>query len=338
VVRGRVVGVVVASAVLSSVAASAFAGDALSRVAPAVDPPAIQIQAVYAPDGNPDLVASFYPNGDHEVTPIWSACRPADTNRCVPLKRAGELTPGPTPPGTVFQASASFRGRTYVARSAVWLGAVHTTAAPVLSGESHYHAKVVPHRGTWVGGWKADPSFRSGQFPSGGRGRDSDWRFVEACRTRDGRGCLRLNFTPVVIGSWLTGQYLFAFDERYAADTAIATVGYGPIAPPVPVGATVARSQPLGPVTGPPAPSARILRRAVRRGTRILLARVHCQPCRVRVSAWNSDNSPVSAAWTTVKGAALVGVPAKSLRPGLLHISMHLGDYPTDILGTTRLG
>jgi hypothetical protein len=55
---------------------------------------------------------------------------------------------------------------------------------------------------------------------------------------------------PVVVGRRFIGWYLFAFDQRFAADTIFASPGHGlPAAvPALKLGATVARSAPLGPV------------------------------------------------------------------------------------------
>jgi hypothetical protein len=60
-------------------------------------------------------------------------------------------------------------------------------------------------------------------------------------------------FARSPVGNWYTGWYLFAFDARYAADTFFAEPQYQAVAnvPTLRPGATVVRSAPLGPVTGP---------------------------------------------------------------------------------------
>lgn len=42
--------------------------------------------------------------------------------------------PGPTPAGTVFEARSVYKGKVYTARTATWMGTVHATAAPRLTG------------------------------------------------------------------------------------------------------------------------------------------------------------------------------------------------------------
>jgi hypothetical protein len=334
---GTRVGTAVASIGLIWVAGAASPASATGGAGPVRY--GIDIQATYQTDGNPELTANFSPNGSL-ATPTWSICRPQNVHVCASTYRKSELQPGPTSPGTVFQASARFRGHTYVGRSAVWQGTVRAVAAPRLEGVARYRARVIPHKATWVGGWKPDPNFKPPQLGafSGGHGPDSDGLSVEACRTRNATRCVTVNIPNPVVGRWLTGQYLFAFDQRFAYDTVFASVGYGPISPPVPVSATVARSVPIGPVIGPPAPSWRILRRARRRGGRILVARVRClvRPCRLVV--WVGDSSSGSShARMSVKGSALVTVPGRHLRPGPLDVLLYLGDYPGAIFGTSRL-
>jgi hypothetical protein len=234
----------VSVALVASAAAVAFSTAASSGSSA---PPgySVKIQAVYDARGNPSLVANFSPDGGL-VKARWSICPPPDVSVCATTRHVVFLTPGPSPAGTVFQAGAIYRRRTYVARTAPWLGTVHATRRPRLSGARRIGAAVTPHRARWAGGWPN--SF-------------DDVR-VEACRTRNAGHCVSLSAPeygfrrPPVIGPTLAGDYLFAFDERFARDTVFPAIGYGSPSsvPPLRVGPTVARSTRLGPVLGPRRP------------------------------------------------------------------------------------
>jgi hypothetical protein len=288
----------------------------------------VDIQTVFDKAGNPNLVANFAPDGGL-AKPIWSTCPPPDVNLCTPASKSQFLEPGPTPAGTVFQASATYQGHTYIARTAPWHGAVYATSPPQVNGSPRYHAAVTPTRATWTGGW-------GGEF---------DLLSVEACRTRAATHCVNLSAPkgygfstrPVVIAAWSTGWYLFAFDQRLAKDTAFAEPGYSDAAaiPPVHAGPTIARSALAGPITGPAPPKIRILHTATLTARRVLLARINCSvPCHVFLQV--NDNRTASDARVTVEGAALVGVPRRQLKPGPLHVTLNVDTGPF-INGTTRL-
>lgn len=298
----------------------------------------VAIQAVYDEHGNPSLVANFSPDGAL-AKPRWSICAPPNTNVCTPAKSTSQfLTPGPTPAGTVFEATASYNGNTYVARSAVWLGAVQAVTPPTLDGVPRSGTRVAPHGASWTGGWQTDPTFKASDgLGSGGRGPDFDYLSVEACRTTDPNNCVNLSAPaasgfskrPPVVGNWFTGWYLFAIDQRFAYDTAFAVPGYiTPAAvPPVKLGATAAHSAPLGPVVGPPAPKVTILRDAIVRRGRVLVARLRCS---VRCRAWLQVDArrAGSAAHVALIGSALVGVPRRQLRRGPLDVQIYVDDGP----------
>lgn len=198
----------------------------------------VNVQAVYDKAGNPDLTGNFSPDGG-VAKPIWSICPPPDVSVCTPANSKSQfLEAGPTPAGTVFQATATYNGNTYLARSALWQGTVRATTRPRLEGSARYGAPVKPHGASWAGGW----------------GSEFDLVSVEACRTRDARRCVNLSAPegygfsnrPPVVGAWFTGWYLFAFDQRLPHDILFAEPGYGSAAavPPVKAGQTVARSAP----------------------------------------------------------------------------------------------
>ena len=220
----------------------------------------VGIQAVYDQSGDPLLVANFLPNGGL-AKPRWSICAPPDASVCKPAPSASqELIPGATKPGTVFKATATYRGTTYAATSAVWQGQVRAVRPPRLSSEARVGARVRAIAARWRGGWRVEPGYHSRRgAQSGGRAHAIDQLRVEACRTRGGAHCL--NVSPVTwagsskggavrVGARFKGWYLFAFDQRFSGDQAFATSGYGSPedSPTLTVGATVARSRPYGPV------------------------------------------------------------------------------------------
>jgi len=306
----------------------------------------VDIQAVYDKAGNPSLVANFRPDGGL-ARPRWSICSPSDPDLCTPTNRATPfLDAGPTPAGTVFQATATYKGQTYGARSASWLGTVRATVAPWLGGHARYRTTVAPHGAGWTGGWETDSTVKpQAGSHSGGRGPNFDFLSVEACRTPEARHCVNLSAPrgygfsqrPPVVGAWFTGWYLFAFDQRLAHDTSFAEPGYGTPAavPPVKVSGTVARSAPLGPVIGPPAPRVSIRHDAILRDGRVLVARIRCS-VRCQVFLQVDDNHTGSAAHLTLAGSGLVGVPRKQLRPRLLNVQISLDAGPL-MRGKTQL-
>lgn len=288
----------------------------------------VDIQTVYDKAGNPTLVANFSPDGGL-AKPSWSTCPPPNVNICIPTNKSEFLEPGPTPAGTVFQASATYQRHTYVARSPSWQGTVHATSPPHVIGSPRYHAAVTPAGATWTGGW-------GGEF---------DFLSVEACRTRAATHCVNVSAPkgygfssrPGVIAAWSTGWYLFAFDQRLAKDSVFAEPGYSDAAaiPPVHAGPTIARSAPVGPITGPAPPRTQILRTATVSGGRVLVARIGCSvPCHVFVQV--NDDRTGSDARVTLRGSALVGVLRKQLEPGPLNVTLNVDTGPY-INGTTRL-
>jgi hypothetical protein len=288
----------------------------------------VSIQALYDKAGNPEMGANFIPNGNL-AKPSWSKCPPPNVNICTPASSSQFLRAGPTPAGTVFQASATYRGQTYIARTAPWQGTVQATSPPALEGRPRYQAAVRPEGASWAGGW-------GGEF---------DFLSIEACRTRSATHCVNLSAAegegfssrPAIVGAWFTGWYLFAFDQRLAKDTAFAEPGYPTAAgiPPIRAGATVARSAPAGPIIGPTPPKVRILRNASTAAGKVLVARIRCSvTCHVLLQV--GDNRTGSSARVTLTGSALVGVPREQLKPGTLDVTLYVDSGPF-INGKTRL-
>jgi hypothetical protein len=139
------------------------------------------------------------------------------------------------------------------------------------------------------------------------------------------------------VGNPFTGWYLFATDERTAADTIVAGVGYGSAGaiPPVRPGRTVALSASLGPVAGPPVPWFTILRPARPIGGQVLVARVRCA-VRCRVWLTVEGRRYGYSASPRVRGTALVGVRRGRLTRGPLLAWVHIDDGPT-VAAHTRL-
>jgi hypothetical protein len=220
----------------------------------------VTIQAVYDQHGDPVLGANFSPNGGL-AKPHWRICAPPHTSVCEPAGSGSqELSPGATSSGTVFRATATYKGRTYVATSAVWEGQVRALHPPDIEGEIRVGARVNVTRATWGGGWRPDPSYhpRAG-VQSGGRAAALDELTIEACETRVATQCLNLTpaawegtglVHPLRIEKRFKGWYLFGFDQHFSGDTAFATPGYmtPEAAPTLTAGPTVARSEPYGPI------------------------------------------------------------------------------------------
>lgn len=261
-------------------------------------------QELLARDGSPSLVANFRPDGGL-ATPSWAVCAPGAAS-CTPAGVTNQVfTPGAEPAGTTFEASATYGGTTYTARSDPWQGAVAATAPPTLTGTPKVGAIVPPHAGAWSGGW----------------GGELDLAHVEACRTQAGTGCTTISYPHAFrdrlaarIDPRFSGDWLFALDERYARETVFTAADMlWPFAvPPTPVGPTVSRSAPLGPVTGP----ALQLRDhpLLRRDDRLLVGTATCaHRCRVgiRVIAMGGRAARASL---PIRGTRDLTIPAAALR------------------------
>jgi hypothetical protein len=295
----------------------------------------VSISSGYDPGGNPSLVANFSPDGSL-AKPRWWICPAGNPRGCVWTGGHGQfLTPGRTAAGTVFEARVSYRGVSYVTRTAVWQGSVHAVARARLEGAARYGAEVVARRASWAGGWRA------------GHGFNTDSLNVEACRTRAAEDCVNLTAQgqaqpfsdrPAVVGAWWTGSYLFAFDQRGTTDGLYAAVGYlfpADIPPETP-GATVVGSRPVGPVIGPPRPHVKILRHTREQSGHIPVAELNCATrCRVSTSVL-SRTTWGSGRRTSVLGHGSVEVPRGRLAAGPHKVTLHVGDGPA-VTGTTHL-
>jgi hypothetical protein len=149
-------------------------------------------------------------------------------------------------------------------------------------------------------------------------------------------GC-RGGSARVAVGGWFTGWYLFAVDARSPRDEFCAGVGlaFAADARPWTVRDTIVRSLPIGPVTGPPPPKVTILRHAVYRGTRVLVARIQCA-ARCKPSVEVESRTYAQAARSTITGTQLVGVPRAHLTPGRLRVFVNVDAGPT-VAGKSEL-
>jgi hypothetical protein len=278
--------------------------------------------------------------GGSQVKPRWSICRPPNLDACSAVgTHTQSFRPGPTPAGAVFEAAVTHNGKVYTARTATWLGTVHSTTPPHVTGRPGFGASITAGPGRWSGGWQAEPGYLStGSGLSGGRGRSFDDVNIEACATRTAQRCVNLSppgkFTlfsnrPVTVGSAITGRYLVAVDQHYGPDTAFAGVGYlTPASVPVArTGATVAQSAPLGPITGPARPRVTPIGRSRIRDGRLPVARIRSS-ARCEVFAIATGRRARRAVRLTIHGTGVVAVPWKSSDGERVNVQLFVGDGP----------
>jgi hypothetical protein len=342
VLRVRLLLVAVPVAVLA-IAAVVLAGAAGGTVSSGPAPTPFGARGSFDASGNPEPTVNSYPDGAASAI-HWSLCAPPNTGACDPISSTdGIAHPGPQPAGTVFKLTATYRGQTYLS-SETWRGVVHAVTRPVLHGRARFGATVAGSAANWTGGW----------------GTENDQLGLEACRTTRATGCVMLSGEELQcrrggacgslggvlgplkrpnrarVGNWYTGWYLFALDARLA-NTASGLLGYASPAaiPPWPTNATVRRSQPYGPVTGPPAPQVRFVPHAPVDGNHVSVATVRCA---VSCHAWITVNltrkhlssSDRRVAWSAnklINGSVMIGVWG-SIPPGRVAVTINVGDGP----------
>jgi hypothetical protein len=264
-----------------------------------------------------------------------------DSGSCRPIPSTdGTAHPGPQPAGTVFKLAATYKGKIYRS-SLTWNGTVHAVTRPVLDGSARYGAVVTATPAGWAGGWATD----------------ADQIGIEACRHPDATGCVMLSGDELEcsadgcgsrggpdgpaqrpgrarVGNWYTGWYLFALDARLG-NTISLLVGYpSPQAvPPWPKNATVARSDPVGPITGPPAPRIRFLSRARVHGRHVVVAAARCAvPCHVSTTVYRTKLvANQTTGWygrQEVTGTASIDVTGK-IPPGRHTVEIDINGAPS---------
>jgi hypothetical protein len=141
-------------------------------------------------------------------------------------------------------------------------------------------------------------------------------------------GCPDNTSRPRLRG-WFKGWYLFALDARLAKDDACAGTGYFANAdlPPWKISETVVRSPALAKITGPPRPTARVLRPAVLQKGTLYVARVRCL---TRCTVLLDVETGVSGAFRrfSFRGTRQLGVRAAHLSAGKVTLFMHIDDGP----------
>jgi hypothetical protein len=283
--------------------------------------------------GNPEPTIVGFPEGTVQ-TMHWSLCASSAPGGCrrIPTQD-GSAHPGPEPAGTVFRFTAR-DGRRMYSTSLTWRGPLRTVTLPMLKGRAAFGATVRAVGARWSGGW----------------GAEDEQLGIEACRTARATGCVMLSGEEldcsrsgacgsnggdnspddhVRVGNPYVGWYLFALDA-HVIDGINGLVGYSEQEiPPWRTSIAVARSAPYGPVTGPPAPTVKILRRGRIRGRRVLFASLHCTVrCRAQMSVY--PLVPSLRGWgssTNVTGTQVLGV-AGPLPAERMQISVTVGDGP----------
>jgi len=335
--RGRTL--VAAGVAAVAIATPAVAAADSSAVSPVASSDPFQAQGSLTASGSPEPTVFTFPDGT-QGDMHWSMCTRPDTGACVAIpSNDGTANPGPEPAGTVFKLTATYQGQTY-SSSLTWHGAIGVAIRPTIHGRARYDATVTSSAARWNGGW----------------GTEFDQLGIEACRTVRGTGCVMLSGdqlqcspsgcgslggVPFIrpnrarIGNWYTGWYLFALDAHRGNDFS-ELVGYSSPAaiPPWPLNATVARSKPYGPVTGPPNPRVRFLPDAQAHGNHVIIASVRCAvSCHVWITASRIGKHFTSGervAWSankTITGSAMIGVWG-SIPPGPLAVTINVGDGP----------
>jgi hypothetical protein len=338
--RVRVLLVILSVALaVAAVAVATTGGDTASHGGTSTP---FQAEGSFNAAGNPEPSVDFYPDG--AVGAIhWSLCAAPGTGACESIPSMdGTAHPGAQPAGTVFTVTATYQGRTY-SSSETWRGRVRVVTRPTLHGRAHFGAVVAGSAANWAGGW----------------GTGHDQLGIEACRTTRATDCVLLSgdelqcphgggcgslggvVGPLMrpnrarVGNWYTGWYLFALDA-HLANTISGLVGYASPAaiPPWPTNATVIRSKPLGPITGPPAPQVRFLTHPRVHGRHVVVASVRCA---VSCHAWITVSLPGKhfssgerVSWSAneeINGSATIGVSG-SIPPGRVAVTINVGDGP----------
>jgi hypothetical protein len=230
----------------------------------------------------------------HRGTIAWERC-PDGGSVCEPGWGGGpyddELVVGDAPRGSVFQVTATYRGRSVSARSVPYLGRVQAVRPPGLAGHLHVGGLVRPLAATWTGGWGNETSRLQTQVC---RRRSGDCEVVA-----DGEYWNRCPGAGAVLQSAHEGWYVRVVDQRVGHDTAwpaFAITAPGVLAPLEPSPAQAAATfGPIRPAAGarestcglPSRPgSAHLLRRARSTPAGALLGSVTCpRSCRVTLVA-----------------------------------------------------
>lgn len=314
--RPEHVGLITVLAVLGALAGVCGAAVAAAKSAP-VRHRVLRLDVYGSFDQAGRPVASAYVDGPKGIRVNWSVCPPAGGGVCRAIpSEGGQASPGPEPAGTVFRAAVRYRGHTY-AKSETWRGAPHPVSPPALVGSPSYGSVVSSSTVDWVGGW---PQPRVSGLQALADDSPITLAAVIACPTTAGRGCVTLSgdaldcgsgscvdlgglegssgygSSRATVGNWFTGWYLFAVSARLPSSideiVGFTTEAAIPVWKPT---ATVVRSAPYGPVTGPPSPTVDLLPVSRADGGREVIGTVNC-PIQCHVSISTTEKHPVIAA------------------------------------------
>jgi hypothetical protein len=280
-------------------------------------------------DGNPRLWADFgFSSGDTTPRVEWRVCPPGEG--CRPLGESRTLEAGETPAGSVFEADVTARdGTTTHERSPVWHGRITELAPPGLAGELRTGGTLTVTPGQWSGGW----------------GDETSGYALVACPTVG--DCEFLNNVtphtywtagPYVIEQRHGGWHVYIFERRSFPDLGgvagrVAPFGWTPL--PTSWPSMTPLFGPFGPIDDPatplvveplavPAPTAKLRRRALRRGARVTVARVTC-PVRCAVRLTVKDRHRTLRRKLHVRGSfPLAIVHGARLRPGGLRVRVSI--------------
>jgi hypothetical protein len=243
-------------------------------------------------NGRGQLIANPAPYGKGTIT--WRRCPPTG-EVCEPGWGGGpfdrELEVGDAPAGSVFEATATYRGRSVSARSVPYLGPVRAVRPPGLTGHLRVGGLVQPVAAAWTGGWGSERSHLQTQVcRRGSCNVIADDVYWDRC---PGAGA--------VLQRRYEGWYVRVVDERVGHDLAWADFAVSapealkPLEPsPAQAAATFG---PIRPAAGPAEStcgtpgrlgSARLLRRARSTPAGAVLGSVSCRrSCRVTLVARN---------------------------------------------------
>jgi hypothetical protein len=279
-------------------------------------------------DGNPSVVVSSagLAPAEHEAI-RWRAC-PPDGGACVPLSGAGAVEPGPTAPGTVFEAHLARAGAELTARTPAWSGQIQSAGVPALNGEPKVGARVHVVPTSWTGGWAAAP-FTEGAPRSG--------YAIAACSDETGTQCFLIAEQQVALDGiqleprWV-GWRLLVGEWRQAGGNPVPAIGWAPPVPmtlerlqggqPAPYGTatgTRARLSAMSaPVAGNPGaaapadPTVKLRARALRAKGRMTVGRMTCAlSCKVAVKVSGGGRKARTTTFLARSGSTAITVPAR---------------------------
>lgn len=290
-------------------------------------------------DGNPLL--SMSSSGVDFRAIHWRACPPG-AGPCQELAGNAFVAPGPTAPGTVFEAYVLHNGAEVSARTPAWGEQVQSAGVPALSGELRVGGRVNVVPTSWTGGWDAAP--RTEGAPRSGYA-------IAACSDTTGAQCFLIAEDKSVLDGFKlqprwAGRHLLAGEWRGSGGFLAPAVGWLLPVPmtlerlrggqPTPYGTALGTRGRLSELTGPvaadpklenaqPAPNAptvTLRSRALRSKGGISVGRITCaQTCKVAVKVSGGGKKAYTATLTAKPGVTVITAP---VRRGKLTVRVHV--------------